>query len=116
MNNNQALTAIKNSVGIEELYQIIKSKASSNDLHSYSKKLIDSKINLVAQKIGEEGVEVAISALDHDRYQNSETRHEIINEVADLFYHTLAMLVKFDIKIDEIYSELHKRNSQHDKH
>ena len=104
----------KKTINLEALYKIIQKKALSSDISSYSKKLVISKPNLVAQKIGEEGVEVAISALEYDRYKSTETRNEVINEIADLFYHTTALLVKYDIKIDEIYSELNKRNKKND--
>lgn len=114
MNNQQLSLTNKKIVNLDELYQIILHKASGNDEKSYSKKLIDSKANFVAQKIGEEGVEVVISTLDHDRLKSNETRQEVINEVADLFYHTTAMLVKYDIKPDEIYAEFYKRNNKYE--
>ena len=101
-------------INIEELYEIIKTKSCSNDSNSYTKKLINNSPNYLAQKIGEEGVEVAISALDHDRHNSSNTRQEIVNEVCDLLYHTTVLLVKYNINLDEIYNELAKRNQKND--
>jgi len=105
INNNLQLN-------LSELYQLIQDKANSLDQNSYSKKLVQSEVNLVAQKIGEEGVEVAISALDHDHKQTPETKNEIIKEVADLFYHTTALLVKYDIKFSDIFHEFYLRNKK----
>jgi len=105
INNNLQLN-------LSELYQLIQDKTNSLDQNSYSKKLVQSEVNLVAQKIGEEGVEVAISAIDHDRKQTSETKNEIIKEVADLFYHTTALLVKYDIKFSDIFHEFYLRNKK----
>jgi phosphoribosyl-ATP pyrophosphohydrolase/phosphoribosyl-AMP cyclohydrolase len=99
---------------LTKLQELIHQKSQGTDENSYSKKLVNSKVNFVAQKIGEEGVEVAVSAIDHDRFNNSETRQEIINEVSDLFYHTTALLVKYNIKIEEIYFELNQRNKKHE--
>lgn len=99
-------------INLSELYQLIQDKANSLDQNSYSKKLVQSEVNFVAQKIGEEGVEVAISALDHDRKQTPETKNEIIKEVADLFYHTTALLVKYDIKFSDIFHEFYLRNKK----
>ena len=100
------------TLNLDELYELITIKPKSSDKNSYSKKLIEQPVNLVAQKIGEEGVEVAISALDHDRHQNQNTKNEIIKEVADLFYHTTALLVKYDIKFSDIFHEFYLRNKK----
>lgn len=101
-------------MNIEKLHEIIKLKSCSNEENSYTKKLINNTPNYLAQKIGEEGVEVAIAALDHDRHNSAKTRQEIINEVSDLLYHTTVLLVKYNINLDEIYNELAKRNQKND--
>lgn len=111
MSKNQ-LFKNNSTLNLDELYDLIQEKSKSADQNSYSKKLVSSKVNLVAQKIGEEGVEVAISALDHDRHQNQNTKNEIIKEVADLFYHTTALLVKYDIKFSDIFHEFYLRNKK----
>ena len=114
MSNSNQKKLPSNVFDLNNLFEIIQKKSLSNDKNSYSKKLVESKVNLVAQKIGEEGVEVAVSAMDHDRSNTLQTRQEIINEVSDLFYHTTALLVKYNIKLEEIYFELNQRNNKHE--
>jgi phosphoribosyl-ATP pyrophosphohydrolase/phosphoribosyl-AMP cyclohydrolase len=114
MNHSNHTSNNKNSFDLSALFNIIRQKSQGNNINSYSKKLVESKVNLIAQKIGEEGVEVAVSAIDHDRFNSSQTRQEIINEVSDLFYHTTALLVKYNITLDEIYFELNQRNKKHE--
>lgn len=111
MSENQ-LSKNNSTLNLDELYDLIQAKSKSTDQNSYSKKLVSSEVNLVAQKIGEEGVEVAISALDYDRKQTPQAKHEIVKEVADLFYHTTALLVKYDIKFDDIFHEFYLRNKK----
>jgi phosphoribosyl-ATP pyrophosphohydrolase/phosphoribosyl-AMP cyclohydrolase len=114
MNDSNQKKCQDETFDLSTLHNLIRKKSLGLDENSYSKKLVNSRVNLVAQKIGEEGVEVAISAIDHDRFNNSQTRQEIINEVSDLFYHTTALLVKYNINIEEIYFELDQRNKKHE--
>lgn len=70
---------------IYELERIIHQRIEEDDAESYTNKLYKSGINKVAQKVGEEAIEVIIEAKDED-----ETLFN--NEVADLIYHTLILL------------------------
>ena len=65
-----------------ELQQTISDKIDNNDENSYTNSLFKSGINKVAQKVGEEAVELVIEAKDN----NDEL---FLNEAADLLYHYL---------------------------
>ena len=52
---------------------------------SYTARLLARGTTKVAQKVGEEGVEVALAAV-------AETKEDLLGECADLFYHTLVLL------------------------
>ena len=67
---------------VSKLESIIESRKSADAENSYVKSLFDSGINKVAQKVGEEAVEVVIEAKD----DNEEL---FLNESADLFFHYL---------------------------
>ena len=59
---------MKNSqINFEELYSIISTKIASQDEKSYTNKLVKGDISRLVQKIGEEGVEVTIAGLLHDK-------------------------------------------------
>jgi phosphoribosyl-AMP cyclohydrolase / phosphoribosyl-ATP pyrophosphohydrolase len=89
---------------IYELEQVIRQRIESNSPDSYTNKLFRKGINKVAQKVGEEAVELIIESKD----ENIEL---IKNEAADLLYHFLILLKSKDISltsVEEILKERHK--------
>ncbi len=73
--------------------------------NSYTNQLIAKGLNKVAQKVGEEGVEVVIAAL-------AETQDEYLGEMTDLIYHMLVLMhvKKVSLKdIAAVIAERHKR-------
>ncbi len=84
------------------LEKIIESRFNEQSEKSYTVKLLNNKIEKVAQKVGEEAVETAIAAVKNNR-------DEVIFETADLFYHLTVLLFKMNINWNDIYRELHKR-------
>ncbi len=73
------------STVINELESTIRERASSNSTTSYTKQLLESGIRRMAQKVGEEGVETALAAVDQDL-------ESLLDESADLIYHLLVLL------------------------
>ena len=88
---------------IYELEKTIHQKIEEDDAESYTNKLYKSGINKVAQKVGEEAIEVVIEAKDED-----ETLFN--NEVADLIYHTLILLKAKNTSLTKIEEVLLNRN------
>ena len=88
---------------IYRLQQIISDKIDSNDEKSYTNQLFQRGINKVAQKVGEEAVEVIIEAKD----SNDEL---FKNEAADLLYHYLILLKAKGFKLEDIEEVLVDRN------
>ncbi|MBN9293129.1 MAG: bifunctional phosphoribosyl-AMP cyclohydrolase/phosphoribosyl-ATP diphosphatase HisIE [Flavobacteriia bacterium] len=88
---------------VYQLQQIISDKIGSNDEHSYTNKLFRRGINKVAQKVGEEAVEVVIEAKDN----NDEL---FKNEAADLLYHYLILLEAKGVRLEDIEEVLKGRN------
>jgi phosphoribosyl-ATP pyrophosphohydrolase/phosphoribosyl-AMP cyclohydrolase len=78
-----------------ELQNTISERIDSDDENSYTNKLFRRGINKVAQKVGEEAVELIIEAKDN----NVEL---FKNEAADLLYHFLILLKAKTIKLEEI--------------
>lgn len=100
------------SLNLEDLYKIIDAKISHSNIESYTTKLAHGDIAKLVQKIGEEGVEVTIAGLIHDKDNSDKSRNDLINEVCDLFYHSLVLLARNKINLNEIYSELYNRNNK----
>ncbi len=87
------------------LYQLEKTIAQridSNDEDSYTNKLYKRGINKVAQKVGEEAVELVIESKD-----NNEELFK--NEAADLLYHLLILLKAKKIQLQDIEAVLKSR-------
>jgi phosphoribosyl-AMP cyclohydrolase / phosphoribosyl-ATP pyrophosphohydrolase len=84
------------------LENIIDKRLQELPTNSYTVSLVNSGINRIAQKVGEEAVEVAIAAV-------SDNNTDIINETADLLYHLLVLLHAKDIQLDNILAEIHRR-------
>ena len=87
---------------IYELEDVINQRIADDDENSYTNKLFKKGINKVAQKVGEEAVEVIIEAKD-----NNEELFK--NEAADLMYHFLILLKAKGFKFEDIEEVLKGR-------
>lgn len=87
---------------IYKLYELIRERKINNTEGSYTTYLFNSGIDKILKKIGEESSEVIIGA-------KNDNREEIIYELADLFYHSLVLMVEKDITLNDIKDELSKR-------
>lgn len=90
---------------IFQLEQIIDQRYHSQAESSYTAGLFRSGINRVAQKVGEEAVELVIASKD-------ENRDEFVNEAADLLFHYLVLLRAKNCSLNEIQEVLRKRHSK----
>ena len=88
---------------INYLKEIIKDRKSSTSAKSYTKSLFEKGINKIAQKVGEEAVELVIEAKDDnvDLFKG---------EAADLLFHYLVLLEAKNIDLNEVLSELISRH------
>ena len=86
-----------------ELEKTISRRIDDNDENSYTNKLYKKGINKVAQKVGEEAVELVIESID-----KNDTLFK--NEAADLLYHFLILLKIKKFKLEEIESILKDRS------
>ena len=86
------------------LEEIISDRKHSNSDKSYTAGLFKKGINKIAQKVGEEAVELVIEAKD----DNADL---FKNEAADLLFHYLILLQAKDFKLDDIISILKDRHA-----
>lgn len=89
---------------IFELEKIIDERYNHPLEGSYVNKLRAKGINKIAQKVGEEGVETVIAALN-------ETEHDFINEASDLIFHLLVLMREKNVSLWSIAKNLENRNS-----
>lgn len=88
---------------LTKLITTIKSRKEEESEQSYTSSLFKKGINKIAQKVGEEAVEVVIEAKDNndDLFKN---------EAADLFFHYLVLLEAKNISFTEIIEVLKQRH------
>lgn len=103
------------------LNQILEQRKQASADSSYVASLYHKGINKILEKIGEEATECIIAAKDlqtaiHQDIENElmtnakrTPKHEIIYEVADLWFHTMVMLSYFNIPAEEVFKELASR-------
>ncbi len=88
---------------LSTLEQVISDRLKHPSQESYTASLAALGTKRIAQKVGEEGVELAIAAVAGDR-------QEVINEAADLLYHVLVMLSSQDIALGDVVDALEARH------
>jgi len=87
------------------LQSVIEQRKTSTDGSSYVKSLFDKGINKIAQKVGEEAVELVIEAKDNDK-------DKFLNEGADLLFHYLLLLNSKGHTLEEVITILKQRHQK----
>lgn len=85
-----------------KLEETINKRIDENDENSYTNKLFKRGINKVAQKVGEEAVELVIEAKDNNE-------NLFLNEAADLMYHFLILLKAKKTTLKDVENILQQR-------
>jgi len=88
---------------IGQLESIIRERTKELPAESYTAALVNAGVQRIAQKIGEEGVEVALAAVQGNR-------QEIVSETADLVYHVLVLMAQQDLQFADVAQQLETRH------
>ncbi len=86
-----------------ELSRIIDERSTADPASSYTAQLLNGPVTRAAQKVGEEGVEVALAAVSDDPNALSE-------EAADLIYHLMVLLRARDLSVADVMAVLQQRH------
>ena len=87
---------------LDQLTTIIASRVGGDPKLSHTAKLLKRGPARIAKKLGEEGVEVAISAAQGNR-------EEVVAESADLLFHLLVLWQSMGIQPADVMAELQRR-------
>ncbi len=90
-------------MNLNALYALILDRKNNPKPGSYTNSLFDSGLPRIAQKVGEEGTEVVVAALAQDAAR-------LVEEIADLAYHTLVLMAAKGLTPADIMAELEKRH------
>lgn len=88
---------------LAQLERVIAERITQQPEGSYSAKLWAAGTKRIAQKVGEEGVEVALAATAGDG-------KELVSEAADLLFHLTLLLKKRELSLQDVVSELERRH------
>ncbi len=91
--------------GLQELEKVIMDRKNNPTEKSYTASLFEKGINKIAQKVGEEAVEIVIEAKDH----NDEL---FLGEAADLMFHYLVLLQAKGFTLAEVVKVLEGRHKK----
>jgi phosphoribosyl-ATP pyrophosphohydrolase/phosphoribosyl-AMP cyclohydrolase len=90
------------------LWRTVAERAKERPPGSYVASLLDEGVAASARKVGEEGVEVAVAAL-------GESDERVIEEVADLWFHSYVLLAARGLDPSAVEDELRARHSERTK-
>jgi|SRR5689334_1435196 len=87
---------------LDRLWTVVMSRRTANPSVSHSARLLSRGPAKVAQKFGEEAVECLIEAV-------AGNRDAVVAESADVLYHLIVLWVASDIRPEEVWEELKRR-------
>jgi len=90
-------------MSIQWLFDVIEERKKNPSEKSYTTSLFNEGLSKIAQKVGEEGTEVVVAAL-------AQEDQRLIEEIADLTYHTLVLLAARGLTPADVMAELEKRH------
>ena len=90
---------------LDELFAIIEDRKNHPQPGSYTYQLMEKGEDAVLQKVGEEAVEVLLAA-------KGQGNQRVIEETADLFYHTLVLLSSRGQTLKDVQAELQRRHAR----
>ena len=89
---------------LQALDDIIAKRIDAGESGSYTVELANSGVKRIAQKVGEEAIELAIASVDRDR-------EEVLAEAGDLVYHMLVLLRVQGMTLADVSELLERRHS-----
>jgi phosphoribosyl-AMP cyclohydrolase / phosphoribosyl-ATP pyrophosphohydrolase len=93
---------INPAFSLHKLEAVIADRKANPSAGSYTSSLFQKGVNKVAQKVGEEAVELVIESKDNDR-------DKFLNEAADLLYHYLILLQQKECRLSDVIQILAAR-------
>jgi phosphoribosyl-ATP pyrophosphohydrolase/phosphoribosyl-AMP cyclohydrolase len=89
---------------LSRLENVIEQRIAERPAGSYTAKLLEQGILRIAQKVGEEGLELALAAV-------AQSDEKILGEAADLLYHALLLLAVKKLSLRQVAAELARRHA-----
>ena len=91
---------------LDELFSVLKDRKRNPPENSYTSKLYSGGEEKICEKITEEAGELVEAAFESPSPES--TKH-LVHEAADLWFHTMVLMVHKGVSLDDIRSELGRR-------
>ena len=88
---------------LDLLLSVLETRKKEAPAGSYTARLLANGEDEILKKVGEETMEVILAA-------KGQGDRRLVEEVADLFYHTLVLLVARDLSLEDVEQELERRH------
>ena len=99
--------------GLSELREILEERKKSSPETSYVASLYSKGMDKILEKVGEEATETILAAKNY-KYSSADAKiqkkTELVNETADLWFHSMVMLSYINISHDEVLQTLKHRS------
>jgi phosphoribosyl-ATP pyrophosphohydrolase/phosphoribosyl-AMP cyclohydrolase len=102
---NEPRTAATSVSFVAGLESVIAQRAAEKPDTSYTARLLEKGVARIAQKVGEEGVEVALAGV-------AQPDDKVLEESADLVYHLLVLLRARGLSIRQVVDKLEARHQK----
>lgn len=93
---------------LTELAEVLEQRKSASAENSYVAGLHAEGLNKILEKVSEEATEIIQAAKEYDD-KIEDSKHAVIHETADLWFHTMVMLSHLDLSPNQVLEELKKR-------
>lgn len=90
---------------LDELFEIIADRKAHPQPGSYTNQLLAAGEDEILKKVGEEAVEVILAA-------KAQGDQRLIEELADLYYHSLVLLAQRGLRLQDVQDELRRRHTR----
>jgi len=90
---------------LQALYDTVIERRDNPQEKSYTCYLLDTGLDKILKKVGEECAETIIAA-------KNDSDSDLVGEISDLIYHLMVMMVKRGIPLEDVYAELAKRSNK----
>lgn len=91
-----------NAEVLHRLQATLVARKSAAPDSSYVAGLYAKGTDAICKKVAEEAAETIMAAKDGDRLH-------LVREVTDVWFHTMILLAQFDVGVDDVLAELHRR-------
>jgi phosphoribosyl-ATP pyrophosphohydrolase len=88
---------------LNKLFDIITDRKANPRPGSYTNRLLEAGEDGILKKVGEEAMEVILAA-------KGQGDQRLVEEVADLFYHTFVLLASRNLTLADVEAELERRH------